>query len=58
MRKIIRIILSPLVFLFVMGALVVIPIGPITLVYGLLILGYQLLVEEPIDEDDVLFTFS
>jgi hypothetical protein len=56
--KVIRIILSPLVFLIVFMGMLVIPIGPLSLFMGLWSVIGKKLMNIKVSRDDILFMLS
>lgn len=54
----IRIILSPAVFLFYMAALIILPVGILTLCLGSAHLLLCVIAGKPLEQKDVLITFS
>lgn len=57
LMKIIRIILSPLVFFTMAAGLVVIPIGVLAFMLGSIAIVAKLLFNKPVSDDDIAMTF-
>lgn len=58
MKKIIRIILSPLVFIFIFCAMIAIPIGPLALIMGLGIRLYSWIIDDKKETIEWQFVFA